>query len=162
MTQTPTLPGPDDRHGWHALAIRWPNLPEEIQESLKEQMNRGTWRRFERTLAKMHEDKRTFGQQYCTREDAVKINALFLEQKVMPIAANVDRLTQAVEYLMLPWWKRWWVQVVRAGLRIHDWLASKGVRLVNLETEEADEHAEDHGDLGARGDEGRADGGGPR
>ena len=137
---------------WQALAIKWSGLSDADRDDYREQMTRPQQRRFVKRLEAERDDKTKFAGKMVTRKDAMQQDVLFFNRVVEPILEDIDRRLAALEYRALPMHRRAWLTLAVWWARIEDWLDTKGIRLVKLETDDGE--AEDHDAGGARGDEG--------
>ena len=118
---------------FHALAVRWPRLPEDAQAGYLDQMSRAQRARFERTVENMHQDQKLFASKLTTRQDVVAMIAMWQDRQVLPLAARLDSLERWIEFQQLPFWRRWRVALAVRWALLLGWLESKGVRFVKME-----------------------------
>ena len=74
-------------------------------------------RRLERTAEKEAELERRFAGKLTTRKDVIAIIEMYNQRKILPLAAAVDEHRAALNYLLTPWWRRWWIDLRRLASR---------------------------------------------
>lgn len=144
------------RSDWKALAIRWSQMTEEQQASLTKRMSRQELRRFQRLLEDVEAKKLHDAESFVTKRQLVQYFEVHINHQHMPLAANLDEVTRVVQFLALPFYKRWWVTLkvwgdnIRAALV---WLGRftilqldrLGIRFIQLPTGD-DAQEDDDGD----------------
>lgn len=120
---------------FEALAHRWPNLPEPVREDYLGQMNRAQRKRFERTVASMHEAQQLYASKMMNRQDMANTLGLYTQQVIFPIGARLEAVENWIAYQQKPWHKRarltlraWWAKALA-------WLDEHGIGFVTLDEE---------------------------
>ena len=76
----------------------------------------------EKRLAKMEqreEDKQDrWAKKLATRADVVGMMSLWQERFLLPLASRLDAVEAYVRFLELPFYKKWWVRVLRLWVRV--------------------------------------------
>lgn len=128
---------------WELLAVKWPSLQEADRDALYAKMTRPQRRRFDRTVAKLHEGKRDFAGKHTTREDVAVMLGLYIERHIMPLAADMDLMAKDLkeikrwyDYQRLPWWRKLRIAVNVRLVLAQRWLEAKGIRFVRTEQPE--------------------------
>lgn len=127
---------------FEALAARWPRLPEDVRADWLAKMNRAQRRRFERTVANIHEDQRLYASKVMTRQDTVNLLALFIQQNIMPVAARLDAVEAWIAFQERPWYQKLAIRLAGRVARAQAYLASKGIQLVRVDEAGDDTNAE--------------------
>lgn len=151
------------RTEWEALAIRWSTgrVSEEDQADLTKRMSRAESRQFKKKLEAVEQKKLHHGDAFVTGRQLAQYFGKYTEHTLMPLAANMDdlrgevvSLRKVTDYLMMPFYERWWVRLRISLTVFNHWLNRHGIRFVQLNQSEA--HDGDPGvlpDVGALGSE---------
>ena len=113
------------------------------RDHFMEGRSRAERRRLERTAAQEADEQRRFAGKLTTRADVLRILELYVGQKIVPLAANVDANTAALRYLTAPWWKRRLIDCRRIGGAVLHWLSERGIRFHRLDEEDTDGEDDD-------------------
>jgi len=145
-----------------ALALRWDSMDKPIREELWERMSIRERKLLKRKLTQIDERKLHAGESFVTKRELAGYFGVYTETKLMSIAANLDEVTAVVEFLSLPFYRRWWLSArtiaSRAASALIMWLEARGVRFVQLKGRKAQEadDGEDGGEDGGVHDHVRA------
>ena len=126
-----------------ALALRWDTdtISGEDRKALWDKMSIKQRRLFKRYVDQVDEKRLHAADSFVKKRELASYMMLFIETKLMPIAANLDEVTRVVEFLALPFYKRWWrtLKVAAQGTwrKTITWLDRRGVRFVQLNGPEA-------------------------
>lgn len=126
--------------------VRLLRLPEVDRKTQLDAMERAKRRRFQRALEQMAEEQERHGKQSVTKGHLAWALGRYTETKLIPLAARLDAAERYLEYLALPFYRRWWVDLRRIatreipelGQRLVRWLDRRGVRFIrNVDEDKA-------------------------
>lgn len=147
---------------WKALAIKWSTgrVSDEEKTELTERMSRAERKKFTKLLEDVEAKKVHSGDTFVTGRQLSHYFGSYTEQAITPIAHNLDELSRQVlevsglvDYLMLPFYRKWWVKWSLRLISFNHWLNRHGIRFVQLNEETMNGDPEILTDTGSLGEE---------